>query len=74
MKSYFNKNKNLFNTEDIDISKILVSKKEPYGKKVLLDIMMMMSLDVHDVKKMSFDASDNKLLKNTRKYGKKLAV
>ena len=31
-KSNFYKNKKLFNIEDIDISKILISKKEPYGK------------------------------------------
>ena len=34
-KSNFYKNKNLFNTEDIDNSKILFSKKEPYGKEWL---------------------------------------
>ena len=27
------KNKKLFNIYDVDISKILISKKEPYGKK-----------------------------------------
>ena len=32
-KRSFYRNKKLFNIEDIDISKILVSKKEPYGKK-----------------------------------------
>ena len=48
-KSNLCKNKILFNIEDIDIRKTLVSKKEPHGKKVhlniLLDIMMMMLLD-----------------------------
>ena len=49
-KSHFYKNKKLFKIEDIDINKILVSKKESYDKKkinliILLDIMMMMSLD-----------------------------
>ena len=29
----FAKTKNLFNIYDIDVSKILISKKEPYGKK-----------------------------------------
>ena len=29
---FFNKNKKIFNTSDIDINKILVSKKETYGK------------------------------------------
>ena len=32
-KSNFYKNKKLFKAEDIDISKILVSKKAPYGKE-----------------------------------------
>ena len=32
-KSNFYKNKKIFKTEDIDINKILVSKKEPYCKK-----------------------------------------
>ena len=32
-KSNFYKNKKVFKTGDIDISKILVSKKEPYCKK-----------------------------------------
>ena len=32
-KSNFYKNKNYFNIYDIDVSKILISKKEPYGKK-----------------------------------------
>ena len=48
-KSNFYKNKKPFKIEDIDINNILVSKKESYGKKTLLntllDIMMMMSLD-----------------------------
>ena len=47
-KNSFYKNKNLFKIDDIDFNKILVSKKEPYGKKIhrntLLDIIMM-SLD-----------------------------
>ena len=47
-KSNFYKNKKPFKVEDIDISKILVSKKEPYVKNhldTLLDIMMTMLLD-----------------------------
>ena len=32
-KSYFYKNKNLFNIHDIDVNKILVSKKESCGRK-----------------------------------------
>ena len=46
-KSNFYENKKLFKIEDIDVNKILVSKKESYGAKnsLKLDIMMMMSLD-----------------------------
>ena len=32
-KSSFYKNKKLFKTDDINVNKILVSKKESYGKK-----------------------------------------
>ena len=32
-KSYFYKNKRIYNIEDIDANKILVSKKEAYGIK-----------------------------------------
>ena len=32
-KGNFYKNKKLFNIYDTDVSKILISKKEPYGKK-----------------------------------------
>ena len=32
-KSYFYKNKKLFNIHDLDVNKILVSKKESYGTK-----------------------------------------
>ena len=35
-KSSFYKNKKLFNIHDIDVNKILISKKEPYGKKKLI--------------------------------------
>ena len=31
-KSNFYKNKKLFNIYDIEVDKILISKKEPYGK------------------------------------------
>ena len=34
-RSHFYQNKTLFNVEDIDVNKILISKKEPYGKKRL---------------------------------------
>ena len=45
---YKKKNKKMFNIDDIDVNKILVSKKEPDGKIIhlytLLDIMIMMLL------------------------------
>ena len=48
-KSSFYKNKNLFSLNDIDVNKILVSKKESYGTKnhlnTSLDVMMVMLLD-----------------------------
>ena len=44
---FYNKNKEIFNIDDIDVNKILVSKKEQYGKyfNILLGIMVMMLLD-----------------------------
>ena len=30
--NFYNKNKKIFNVDDIDVNKILVSKKEQYGK------------------------------------------
>ena len=48
-KSDFYKNKKIFHIDDVDVNKILVSKKEPYGTKNVLntlsDIMIMMLLD-----------------------------
>ena len=48
-KSNFYRNKKSFIIDDTDVNKILISKKEPYGKKThlntLLDIMMMILLD-----------------------------
>ena len=48
-KSNFYKNKNLFSLNDIDVNKMLVSKKESYGTKDLLKYfigyMMVMLLD-----------------------------
>ena len=48
-KSSFYKNKKLFSLNDINVKKILVSKKESYGTKIhlntSLDIMMVMLLD-----------------------------
>ena len=48
-KSNFYRNDKLFNVDDIDVNKIVFSKKDPYGKKAhlntLLDIVTMMKLD-----------------------------
>ena len=48
-KSNFYKNKKLFGLNDIDVNKILVSKKESYGTKIRLntslDITTVMLLD-----------------------------
>ena len=46
-KSTFYKNKNIYDTDDIDVNNILVSKKEPYGNHLntLLDMMIMILLD-----------------------------
>ena len=47
--TFTQKKKNIFNIDDIDVNKILVSKNEPYGKynhlNTLLNIMLMMLLD-----------------------------
>ena len=49
LKSKFYKNKKITSIDDIDVNKILVSKKEPYDIKIhlntLLDIMIMTLLD-----------------------------
>ena len=44
---YNSKNKKIFNIDDIDVNKILVSEKELYGKNNSLQyfIMIMMLLD-----------------------------
>ena len=34
-KSNFYKNKKLFNIDNVDVNKILISKKEPFGKKLI---------------------------------------
>ena len=50
-KSNFYRNKKLFQIYDIDINKILVSKREPYGKKTrlntLLGMMIILILDYY---------------------------
>ena len=48
-KSNFYKNKKLFNIHDLDVTKILISKRESYGTKnslkYFIDYKMIMSLD-----------------------------
>ena len=48
-RSGFYKNKKLFKIDDIDLNKVLVSNKEPYGTKsqlnTLLAMVIMMLLD-----------------------------
>ena len=50
-KSNFYKSKKLFNIHDLDVNKILVSKKNHMVQKIhlntSLDIMMLMSLDYY---------------------------
>ena len=50
-KSNFYRNKKLFQIYDIDINKILVSKREPYGKNThlntLLGMMIILILDYY---------------------------
>ena len=47
---FYNKNKNIFNIDNIDVNNILISKKEQYGKyniiiNTLLGIMITMLLN-----------------------------
>ena len=50
-KSNFYKNKKLFDVYEMEVDKILISKKQSYGKKAHLntffDIMIMMSFDLY---------------------------
>ena len=91
-KSNFYKNKK-FSLNDIDVNKILVSKKESYGTKNSLkyfigyhdgDVIRQLCMIIpqmtgyikhfDSIKTMSFKGSDNKQLKITIKYGKRLAI
>ena len=91
IKSIFYKNKKLFNRYDIEVDKILISEKEPYGKKSSFKYFLGYDDDVirplcikppqmigyvkhfDSNKTMSFKVNDNRPLKITLKYGKKLA-
>ena len=85
-KSSFCKKKKLFSLNDIDVNKILVSKKESYGTKnslkyftghndgdvirplcILLPQMICYVKHFDSNKTMSFQVSDNKLLKKYKK-------
>ena len=92
-KSNFYKNKRIFMTEDIDISKIFVSKKEPYFKKGSFKYQIGYNDDDDDIEPlcirvpqmigyvkpfdsnqtMSFNASDNKLLKEYTKIWERVS-
>ena len=92
-KSTFYKNKKLFNIHDLDVNKLLVSKKESYGTKnslkysigyndddlirpVCIKLPQMIGCVKHfdSNKTMSFEVSDNKLLKKYNKIWEKLAI
>ena len=78
---------------EIDVNKILVSKKESHGTKnslkyfigyndndvvrsLCIKLPKMIGYVIHfdNSKAMSFKVSDNKLLKSTTKYRKKLVI
>ena len=77
-KDFYNKNKNIFNIDDIDVNKILVSKKEQYGdviRQLYLGLSQMTGyINKFDENKitMSLMVKDKHLLKNYKKKGKKL--
>ena len=43
-KSNFYRTKRLFKIDDIDVDKILISKKELYGKKLCLNTLLLMKI------------------------------
>ena len=92
-KSNFYKNKIILSIYDLDVNKILVSKKESYGTKSSSkyfigyngdDVFRPLCIKVPQMvgyvkqfdsnKIVSFKVGDNKLLKRTSKYRKKLAI
>ena len=77
-KSNFYKNKKLFQIDEIDFDKKLVSKKESYGRKSHLNtsLSFLIKLHVKDFdsnKTMSFKANDNGQISKP-KYGKELPI
>ena len=93
-KRNFYKNKKLFDLHELDVNKILVSKKESYGSKNSLkhfigyndadDVIRPLCINLPQMigyvkhfdsnETMSFNVTDNKLLKSTTKYGKKVVI
>ena len=77
---FYNKNKKIFNIDDIDVNKILVSKKEQYGK--YNSFKYFIGYNDNDVSRplylflsqttMSLMIKDIQLLKNYNKIWKKL--
>ena len=61
---FYNKNKKIFNIDDIDVNKILVSKKEQYGRYIN-------KFDKNKIT-MSLMIKDMQLLKSYNKIWKKL--
>ena len=83
---FYNKNKKIFNISDIDVNKILVSKKDQYGKYnsfkyfigfndngVIRPLYLFLSQTTRYIIKitMSLMIKYIQLLKNYKKYGKK---
>ena len=74
----YNKNKKIFNIDDIDVNKILVSKKEQYGdviRPLYLGLSQMTGyINKFDENKitMSLMVKDKQLLKNYNKIWKKI--
>ena len=61
---FYNKNKKIFNIDDIDVNKILVSKKEQYGRYIN-------KFDKNKIT-MSLMIKDIQLLKSYNKIWKKM--
>ena len=84
-KSDFYKNKKIFHIDDVDVNKILVSKKEPYGTKNVLKYFIRYNdndvirplclrlLQMTGYTKQSFSVDNKQLLKIRIKYGCKFS-
>ena len=72
LKSEFYKYKKIFQIDDIDINKILVSKKEPYGTKNAFKYFIRYNdNDANANVTMSFRVNNKQLLKNYNNIWKK---